>query len=252
MRRSIERWQTKTFIHELMVSAGVGSVYALEDLMMRGQSELVFPADRPKLCDRMARCGEPALVKQIAPGGRRDLRTQKWFDRLIKLAPESVALLELAIWRLLDPQPLSHVEWHALGALHVKEAARCNHSLSAWMVTVEAGPWGDGRYCVPYKEGDLTRFALTSLLLGLRRWECQGDLLGYDIYFQELLNVAQFPSNHFSVQVLQPDLREYLIQVYGRVLIPYGAENLSAQHERVRLARQAWQQRVLIDSQVSA
>lgn len=247
IRRTLERWQTKMFIHELMSLSGVSSVYAMEEAMMMGQSGLLFPSDRPKFCDRMARCGEPAVAKQLAHGGRKDSRTQRWFLRLLEIAPEAVEVLNLPIWRLLDPQPLAYAEWQELGFSHVKQAARYECEQSAWAVSIAVDDqWHESPCYVPCITDQPAGCGLTSLLLGLRRWELQGDLLAYDLYFQELLSVLNKPSSHFSVQVLQPEIFEFVGQVFGSVLIPYGPENLTAQRERVKLARQAWTQRVLV------
>lgn len=248
IRRTLERWQTKTFVHELMVKTGAGSVYALEEMMMKGCEALTFPEDRPKLCDRMASRGEPAIVKQLGRDRRKDLRTQRWIERLLALAPDAAEVLRHPIWRLLDPQPLPYIEWHALGIDHMNEAARDASPMNAWLIAVEPeNPRDEPLHFVPCVGESPTRIDMTTLLLGLRRWETQGDLIAYDLYLQEILAVARYPRAHASLQALQPDVADYVAQTYGRVHVPHGPLNLAAQKERIQVARQAWARRVLID-----
>lgn len=245
-RRALERLQTKTFVHEALKETGCGSVYALEQRMMEGLPGGPFPQDRPKLCDRMASLGQPAVAKQLGPGARRDLRTKKWFDRLASLAPKAAGVLSMQLWRLLNPLPMTFVEWHATGFALGLEQYPVPGFNGAWMVTVTPSASEDQlEHYVPRFEVN-SRLALAGLLTGLRRWETHGDLIGYDLLLQEALRVASAPDAQPDLKVLQPDITGYIAQCFGIVHVAYHATNLRFQEERLAAGRAAWHSRIHI------
>jgi hypothetical protein len=247
VRRTLECWQTKTFVHLLMAQTGASSVYALEKMMLSGMPNLSFPSQRPKICDRMANRGEPAIAKQLRPVSQKDLRTKRWIDRLLFLAPSAANVIYEPIWRLLDPNPISYTEWHDLGfehstLSHVQEIP----SHGVWLVDVTASKSESekGHY-IPNVGKNPLLIELEGLLLGLRRWEAQGDLIAYDLFFQELLVTARSANAQRSLAALQPEIGDYIACVFGQLQVPLGADNLQFQAERIEKGRAAWQARQL-------
>lgn len=245
-RRAIERLQTKTFVHKALKETGCSSVYALEERMMEGLPGVTFPADRPKLCDRMASLGQPAVAKHLRPGGRRDLRTKKWFERLVTLAPKAATVLSMQVWRLLNPAPMTFVEWTAVGFALGKEQFPVPGSNGAWMITVIPS---EGEEPVEHyvQRSELNSLgALATLLVAVRRWETHGDLIGYDLSLQEAMRMANAADAQPDLAALQPEIGEYLAQCFGRVHVPYHAANLGFQQERLATVRAAWADRIHI------
>jgi hypothetical protein len=253
-RRACERLQTVAFLNDVMKATGSPSPYALEELLMKGLPGVVFPADRPKLCDRMASLGQPAVSKQLAPSGKKDLRTERWFDRMVALAPSSGQLLTLPIWRLLDPRPIDHVEWHdlahMLGTIHLEQLGEPLTAIpptAAWMITMRASAMEDEcEYFVNYLGHQPDRAVMTTMLLQLRRWEALGNLIGYDLSLQQALRAASHPTAALDLAVLQPRIEEYIVQCFGAVRVPHPELNLDTQTERVAAGRSAWERRVLV------
>jgi hypothetical protein len=246
-RRALERLQTKTFVHEALKETKCSSVYALEQRMMKGLPDSAdFPQDRPKLCDRMASLGEPAVAKQLGPGARRDLRTKKWFDRLAILAPKAGGVLSMQLWRLLNPLQMTFVEWHATGFALALEQYPVPGLNGVWMVSVTPSAGEDLlEHFVPRFELN-SRSALAGLLTALRRWETHGDLIGYDLMLQEALRIASASDAQPDLKVLQPDIAGYIAQCFGSVHVAYHATNLGLQEERVAAGRAAWSSRIHI------
>lgn len=258
VRRTIERLQTKAFVHDAMVETGSASVYALEEAMMDGVPTLTFPMDRPKLCDRMARLGQPAVGKQLAAKGGKNLRTKRWFDKLIRLAPDAAQVLSWPLWRVLDPRPVDHVEWHSLGwtmgQQKLAQLRATNQQMAptaAWQINVRPSDDEDEiEHFVLYMGTAPDREQLAVHLLALRRWEAAGDLIGYDLVLQQALRAAHHPNAAPDLAALQPDIGDFLVSCFGAVVVPYPELNLTFQRQRIDAGRDAWKRRVLKGSGV--
>lgn len=257
-RRARERLQTFAFVNDAMEESGVSSTYALEALLMRGLPDVVFPDDRPKLCDRMARIGQPAVVKQLSTQGQKDARTQRWFRRLVDLAPAAVQIPSHPLWRLLNPVPIDHLKWFelagALGEARLSKLEMTGGSIApgaAWRVIVRASDTEEEcEYYVPYLGHSPDRAVLTDQLLQLRRWEALGNLVAYDLALQQTIRVASHLKAAKDLAVLQPHLGSYLVQCFGTVLIPHPELNVAMQRRRIESGRKGWEKRVLMGTGV--
>lgn len=261
MRRDIERLQTMAFVHDALEEAQLRSKYALDRKLTKGVSGSHFPFDRPKMGDRMARLGEPAIAKYLKPDGRRiDVRTKPRIDKLIAMAPKtSAGFLSLPLWRLLDPRLIAHVEWHKLGwdqgQLMLARLRDRNQSLgptAAWQIFVHPSshePTQEHYVC--YIGCCPDRAQLVSHLLQIRRWEAAGDLIAYDLALHQALRAARHPTAAPDLAILQPSIGNFIASRFGSVMVPYPALNLTFQQERLEVGRQAWKTRVLVGNGVN-
>lgn len=239
-RRAIERWQTKAFVQAALDAFCVKSTYGLEQLLMKEDTKLVFPDDRPRLFDRMAHLGEPAVAKQIAMLDK-ESASAKWLRRLLERTPTVRAVLEEPIWRLLDPTPLSHVEWHDLADWIVSDLVKSKKvSADAWVVWVSENRNDEPvDHYVP-RAKECSRFLLTRLLMSVRRWETHGELLGYYLNLHEAVQLCGITNPEADLAVLQPDCGDFLAQCFGRVHIGHPHQsNYDYQHERLQAAHTA-------------
>ncbi|WP_428000707.1 hypothetical protein [Acidovorax sp.] len=253
MERSIECLQTKAFVFEARKEAGATSNYKLEELMMEGLDSVVFPDDRPKICDRMARSGRPSVAKILNSKTRTDPRNNEWIDRILALAPRSTEAISLPLWRAIDPRPMTHVQWHAVSSdlgeeiLRLQESEEHARAQCAWMVRTKASESEDEvEHYTPFIRERPDRLSLAILTMQIRRWEAIGDLVGYTLALQQTLRVANHKTAAPNLAALQPDVGKFIAQCYGPVLIAYPESNLEYQRDRVTAANNAWEKRVLV------
>jgi len=261
VRRDIERLQTMAFVHDALEEAQLQSKYALDRELTSGVTSSHFPFDRPRMGDRMARIGEPAIAKYLKPDGRRlDMRTKPRIDKLIAMAPKtSDGFLSLPIWRLLDPRLIAHVEWHKLGwdqgQLMLASLRARNENLpatAAWQIFVQPSSHEPTlELYVSYVGSRPDRAQMVRHLLQIRRWEATGDLLAYDLALHQALRAARHPSPAPDLEVLQPSIGDFIARRFGSVVVPYPAVNLTFQQERLEVARQAWETRLLVGNGVN-
>jgi hypothetical protein len=124
-----------------------------------------------------------------------------------------------------------------------------NHLLSRITVRASSSEPAIEHY-VSYMGNCPDRAHLSGQLLQLRRWEGQGDLIGYDLALQQTLSAANHPSAAEDLAALHPDIGEYIEQCFGAVLVANASVNLPFQLERIKAGRQAWERRVLVGSGV--
>lgn len=261
VRRDIERLQTKAFVHDALEEAQLSSKYALDRKLTKGVPGSHFPFDRPKMGDRMARIGEPAIAKYLKPDGRRiDVRTKPRIDKLIAMAPKTSAeLLSLPLWRLLDPRLIAHVEWHKLGWDHVqlmlarlRDRNQSHGPTAAWQIFIHPSSHEPAlELYVCYVGCCPDRAQLISHLLQIRRWEATGDLIAYDLALHQALRAARHPTAAPDLACLQPSIGNFIASRFGSIVVPHHAHNLTFQQERLEVGRQAWKTRVLVGNGVT-
>ncbi|MGC1172641.1 hypothetical protein [Polaromonas sp.] len=221
LRRTIERWQTKAFVTEVMQEVGVDTAYALEERMLAGVPGYHFPDDRPKLCDRMLSRGEPAIAKHLGIRPAKDLATKKWIDRLHDLAPGAARTVKSPVWRLLDPSPLTFLEWDILNFEFGSELLSAgSYTIRAWCVSIEPEtlhPEPKREYFVFEEEEPISRIAFGRHLLALRQYETRRDLIGYRLELLESLRLARCQNARSDMAVLQPLVVDYLAHCFGSV-----------------------------------
>lgn len=243
IQRTIDRWQSKAFVTEVLMQVETDSVYALEELMMAGVDDLHFPDDRPKLCDRMISLGEPAIAKYLGLRPARDLRTKLWIDRLTRLAPTALLTVKSRIWRLLDPTPLTFMEWEVLNFEYGFEIQKAVISNNVWCVSIEPEslqPEPKREYFVCEEEEPISLLALGRHLLALRRYETWRDFIGYRLELLESLRLAKCSNAEPDLAALQPLIVDYLAYCYGTVDV---AAAMQAAWE-VEASQRAWSARV--------
>jgi hypothetical protein len=219
-RRTIERWQTQTFVVQAMQETGSQTPYALEERMMEGVADLQFPVDRPKLCDRMLSRGEPAVAKFLGLRPAKDLRTKSWFDRMVELAPGAAEAVKSPIWRLLDPATLTFVDADILTFEVGYEILKAGLSLRAWRVCVESsGRDPEREYFVHDESAPICRTALARHLLALRRYEVRGDQIGYQLELRESVRLARSAAQP-DVAVIQPLIGDFIACCFGAIDVP--------------------------------
>ncbi len=215
--RAIARWQTKAFVQSAMSTLGVQNPYQLERLLMKGDSELMFPEDRPHLFDRMEKLGSPSIARQLANLKGKHDQCQKWLEKLFTLHPSASRVLEEPIWRLLDPKPLSYVELCDLDEAFIKGASRdLNDSKSE--------VWGNEKPSMRNTfegRGEASRVRLTSLMLTIRRCEVWPDLSIYYATLLEAVHTCRSIRPDPSLALFGPNCGDFLSECFGRIYIGY-------------------------------
>ncbi len=237
--RQIERWQTQALTQALFNSWQVCNGYQLEQKLMIETSHLDFQIDRPRLFHRMLARGEPAVARELA---RSDSSSAPWIRRALSRSPEVEDLLYEPTWRLLDPSPMSYIEWHRsaektqqLGMSVLDQQEK----FAAWIVELPIDQKGSEalEYFIPRSHGS-SRWGLLLTLLQLRRWEVHGNLIAYYLQLLELMERCNVPvpDPHFAFML--PALKGYLTSCFSRIHVgPTNPGNVEYQLARLIRAR---------------
>lgn len=254
VRRSIERWKTRAFVQEAIDRLELSGHYELASLALESAPKGLLSPDQRRVYERMRLAGTPWVGKQLKlleTGHVSD--TGRWIQRAMELAPGIRGVLEDPVWRLIDPMPLTHVEWHELGEKVLAHAAARlpELPLPAMQVVVE-DPTGPRRrptiaFIPTARENSRRHFAV--VLLQVRRWEVNGQLLEYYLNLLEALDRLQSANLASCLKILQPEGQAYLATCFGRVHIGFPhASNHEYQQQRLAAASAAfrvaksWQQ----------
>lgn len=230
----IRRWQSMAFAVGTRMAVGAPTAYKLEELLLQGEPDAVFPFDRPRLFDRMERAGEPVIVKYRA-GGLRP-QTRHWIDKAIGLVPDAIEVLDDIVWRLSDPEPITHLDWVELGTRHMHMSL--DFGIDATPFTIRLL---DSReeWMVPYGLHG-TRFGLARALLQLRKYEVDGDLIGYLFALLATLERCRYPHPDASFAFMQHECEQHVLDSFARVHV-FGAGNPTVDDaEALRSAKRTW------------
>lgn len=246
VRRCIERWKTRAFIQEAIDRLKLSGHYELASLALESTREGVLSPDQRRVYERMRLAGTPWVGKQLKlfeSGHISD--TGRWIQRAMELAPGISAVLEEPIWRLLDPMPLTHVEWHELGERVLAHAAARlpELPLPAMQVVVEdpTEPRGPPTIVFIPTARENSRRDLCVVLLQMRRWEVNGQLLEYYLNLLEALDRLQSANLSSCLMILRPEGHTYLATCFGRVHIGFPhASNHEYQQQRLAAASAAF------------
>jgi hypothetical protein len=213
----IQRWQSTTFIVDVMREVQANSPYAVEkELWRRGvlayADNAEFVERRPKLADRMLELGQPAVSKHL--GAHPATPSHEVMAGMFEMAPNATKRIEMPLWRLLDPEPLTFLGWE-----------RCRQRLEMEPTTDEVltmhVPSLDGRaisqISLPVSQAP-TLLTMAGVMLQLRRSETYGDIVGYGVAISEALRVAADPAASQDLGRLQPDLATYIETWFGSVV----------------------------------
>ncbi|WP_144289856.1 hypothetical protein [Ideonella sp. A 288] len=240
--RQIERWQTQALTQALFNSWQVSNGYQLEQKLMTEISHLDFQIDRPRLFHRMLASGEPAVLRELA---RNDSSSAPWIRRALSRAPEVEDLLYEPTWRLLDPTPMSHIEWH-LAAETMQRLAMSvlerREKFAAWVVELPIDQEGREalEYFIPRSHGS-SRWGLLLTLLQLRRWEVHGNLIAYYLQLLEVIERCIVPVPDPDFAFMLPALKDYLTACFSRIHVgPTHPGNVEYQLARLMRARKAF------------
>lgn len=242
-RRQIERWQTKALARELLEAWGVTTAYQLEKELVALEPSMVFPDERPRLFDRMLAKGEPGIAKELA---KSNSLSAFWVGKALIRAPRALDILSDQVWRLLDPTPMSHIEWAIISEAIMPRVAD-------WMLKggkpddliLHSPLYPDSKTMMEYfisrtEPSSLWGFLL--LLLQLRWWELNGILVAYYLELLEAFERCMQPSPSPELAVLMPECAGFLAAVFGRVHIcPTNAGNVKLQLQRISTARQTFE-----------
>lgn len=240
--RQIERWQTQALALALFDAWDVSNGYQLEKELLADDVHLDFLTDRPRLFHRMAAKGEPAVARELA---RTDSSSAPWIRRAMSNAPDAHGVMTEPTWRLLDPMPMSHIEWHLAAESILPRAVAVldeEGGFEAWVVNVPIDQESREvlQYFVPRSHVS-SRWGLLLTLLQLRRWEVHGDLIAY--YLQLLELIARCTSSCLGpdCSFMLPALKGYLTACFGRVHVgPTSPGNVEYQLDRLQRARRAF------------
>lgn len=240
--RQIERWQTQALTLALFDGWKVGNGYQLEKELLANDVYLDFLTDRPRLFHRMAAKGEPAVARELE---RTDSTSATWIRRALSNAPDAQSVVTEPIWRLLDPTPMSHIEWHqAAESIQPLAVAMLDEQeeLKAWVVDVPIDQESRDalQYFVP-RSHESSRWGLLLTLLQLRRWEVHGDLIAYYLQLLELIARCAIPHFGPDCSFMLPALKSYLTACFGRVHVgPTFPGNVEYQLDRLQRSRKAF------------
>lgn len=241
-RRQIERWQTKALAVALFDAYGVTNGYQLEKQLLAAEPNLVFPDDRPRLFHRMSSRGEPRIAKELEKG---DSDAARWVRKAVQGAPEALEVLSDPTWRLLDPTPLSHVQWANLGhEVAERSIKKFPQGLKPehLVISLAVNPGGQDldEHYIPRMQ-PLSRSGFTLVLLALRRWEVNGQLVAYYLQLLEAMErCAQAPAAP-DLAPLMPDCATFLAVCFGRVHVGLSTpDNIRFQEQRLAAAREAF------------
>lgn len=233
--RQIERWQSKAFAACAMEELGVKSAYGVE-VRLQQQLSGLGDRDRPHFFDRMLKSGEPAVAKRLAEKGH---GPGLWIEQLLAITSKPLSVLEEVIWRLLNPRPLTQVDWYQLAERYTNGLKLPLKSAPAvWIVKLpENGTEGSlQEHFIPRCESG-TRETLTRTLLSLRRWEVNGNLLSYYMTLLEAIECCRREDADAGLALLQPECATFLEACFGRVKVAYPTSNINTQRARIALAR---------------
>lgn len=240
--RQIERWQTQALTLALFSAWKVRNGYQLEKKLLAEDPDLDVLNDRPRLFHRMASKGEPAVARELM---RTDSTSAKWIRRAMSKAPDAQNVMTEPTWRLLDPKPMSHIEWHqAAEAIQPRAVAKLDEleEFEAWVVGVpiDQACRDDLQYFIPRSNGS-SRWGLLLTLLQLRRWEVHGDLIAYYLQLLELIARCGTARLDPDFSFMLPVLKNYLTVCFGRVHVgPTFSGNVEYQLARLLMARRAF------------
>ena len=236
-RRQIERWQGKSFAVALFEANGVSNGYQLEGLLMQDGKEGKFPSDQPRIFGRMASSGEPAILRQLS---KPNSKVTRWVTKALARNPGPLSVLEEVIWRLLDPDPIGHQEWHCLGVKFALAGMPLTSKPVALTVSLPVEVGGSDH---DFRSGESTnRRGITGVLLQMRRCESHGDLVGYYLNLLESLECCQTLEAGRELAVLLPELANFLTLSFGRVYVgPDHIRNIEYQQLRLAVARQLFE-----------
>lgn len=145
----------------------------------------------------------------------------------------------------LDPMALTHVEWHALGERVLEHAAERLPELPLPAMQVVVNDPTDPREApttafIPTAREN-SRWDLCVVLLQLRRWELNGQLLEYYLNLLEALDRLQSANVASCLKILEPEGHAYLATCFGRVHIGWpNATNHEYQQQRLAAASAAF------------
>lgn len=221
VRRTIERWQSKSFIQAALKFFRLSKACWLEELLMEEEPELALSFDRPKLFDRMERLGQPAIARKLTEL-HRNTTTAKWLRVLLRRAPSIRDRPSDPVWRLLNPAPIGHAEWADLALPFTKRTAILGaRPLKVWTVGVSGGSLSPVREYPVVREDLHSLQGLTRVLLAMRHYEREGDLAGYYLHLLEAMERCRDPMPRPCLAVLQPDSDRFLADCFGRVHVGF-------------------------------
>lgn len=234
-----ERWKSGLFVEAAISELGVTSGSALEREVMKLTPNLVYPDDRPHLFDRM-RQGEPQIAKVFSNS---EHISRPWVDLLLQLAKTPLEIFWLPLWRLLDPEPLTWIEYHvAFGRVMVSTLRVLRTALTRPENELDSSGTGlEWSHATGKSDQEVMTInvdhsdnppqvsvlppprtsnlhSLSCLLLSLRYWELVGDLESYYLTLRMAVELFERPHIEADLRPLQKGGPAYLRSAFGRVV----------------------------------
>ncbi len=260
--------KSKIFVAAAMSELGVKSAALLEREIMKMTPDRTYPVDRPHLFDRMRR-GQPQIDKVMA---NPEHISRPWVDLLLRIASQPSETLSMPIWRLLDPSPLTWLEYQeclgrvmvsVLRVLRMKSTVP-ELNVEAWpmlspaelhrelmnitargqpIVTIDvaedSGP--SIKLNVLPKPEAPNLHSLTCLMISLRYWELVGDLESYFLTLRVAIELLERLAVDADLLAFVELGARHLRAAFGRVAVrsSMASESLFQRLERASLTHEA-------------
>lgn len=240
--RQIERWRTQAFALRCIEIAGANNSHEVERLLVPHHGRLASTDRLPRLFYRMVRFGQPSVSRVLQ---QPNSIAYSWVRAAVDRHRATIAALDEPIWRLLDPTPLSLVEFlrledNAIGASVMETPwLRYRVGIPSWLVEIPRTSEHDhqpSHYCVR-RGSESSRLGLQETLLAVRKAELSGELLPYYLNLLEALDRCAAPDQSPDFALFQPELATFLASCFGRVHVAYSElESLTKEIELRRIA----------------
>jgi hypothetical protein len=213
-RMQIGRWQSKAVAEHCMDGMDARNGYEADRRLLQGNPEKMFPFDRPRLLERMAR-GVPSMTRVTD-------NTKGLLEQAFQLVPSGRNVLQEPIWRLLDPTPLTRPEFSQLELATVGRGM--NRDLCK---SVDVHLFGVRDECMPdlrvLLSRQRSRICLASQLLEMRRAELDGDLMRYLVQLLDICDQLAVAGHTSDLAVLHPECLSFVRCCFGTVHVAFSS-----------------------------
>ncbi|NIQ63261.1 hypothetical protein [Hydrogenophaga sp.] len=219
-QRAIQRWKTKALFQALLDETGASGPYDLESKLIEAYGDALGP--RCSAFDRMKNLGQPDLEKKLSRLARDPANASRWIYHATLYAPKALDVLREAIWRLLDPTPIGHIELAALSERRYseREDPRCINVV----LTDLAGFPEDDEWVYIGTGATKKRQGLTQALFDMRYAELWSNERAYHLHLLSAMERLSSKELDPDLQVLGAECCDYLATYFGRIEVPEEAQ----------------------------